>query len=567
MTSMMYVYLIAGIIVISAIYLARRYSKIRERRESLEIDWGAPVIKKRNFEMIRLYHDATLNDNESSQVIDEDTWQDLGLDRLFSDADRTMSPTGQQILFDLLHRPDFDVHKLDERESLMDEIEENTELRTNIRYSLLDMDDDKVGYLPHLFMDTLEKPPPYRWLFWVPAFMVLASVIGGLFQPQFFFGIPFVFIMNMAIRYTYSGRFRFMTAPLLGLSRLIQTGKKLSKKIAGIDKLTPYSTRINSSLSSLSKLAKRIQSLAAFQSGGSSEDILAMFYEYLDILFLFEINIYYLLIGQLRNSREEIRQLYETIGELDAMQSATSYRLSIPHRVKPKWIDNKHYMAYKAVYHPLIEDPVANDIRIDRFNLLVTGSNMAGKSTFLKTLGINQVLAQTLNFCCADEARIGMFQVISNMRREDDLSTGKSYYLVEVERIRELLGHSRQPTPHMILIDEIFRGTNTIERVAASCQVLRYLNEGNGIVVASTHDLELVDLLDGHYAFYHFHEIVTDQHLDFDYKIQKGPGSSRNALAILRLLKYPESIVDQAVDLADRLEAHKNNNGTIALDN
>jgi DNA mismatch repair ATPase MutS len=107
---------------------------------------------------------------------------------------------------------------------------------------------------------------------------------------------------------------------------------------------------------------------------------------------------------------------------------------------------------------------------------------------------------------------------------------------------------------HLFLIDEVFRGTNTIERVAAAHAVLQYLDQGNDVVVVATHDIELVALLDDRFRSSHFREDLVDGRLHFEYCLKDGPSSTRNAIALLRLMQYPESVIDLALSSAERLE-------------
>jgi len=141
--------------------------------------------------------------------------------------------------------------------------------------------------------------------------------------------------------------------------------------------------------------------------------------------------------------------------------------------------------------------------------------------------------------------------VRSAIGRSDDLAAGKSYYLVEVEAILDLLRGGAQSEQHLFLFDELFRGTNTIERLAAGEAVLKALpldSEGRGqhIVIAATHDGELVQMLEGVYDPYHFEETVQSAGLTFDFKILPGPARTRTAIALLEINGAPAAIVEAA---------------------
>ena len=153
--------------------------------------------------------------------------------------------------------------------------------------------------------------------------------------------------------------------------------------------------------------------------------------------------------------------------------------------------------------HPLLPEAVPNSIELaPPRGVLITGSNMSGKSTFLRTVGVNAILAQTINTCLATSYSAPVFSVRSLIGRSDDLTAGRSYYRDEVEAVLSLVRASRGSRPHLFLFDELFRGTSTIERIAAAEATLAELVHGDGrtpsphIVIAATHDRELVALLE-----------------------------------------------------------------------
>ena len=202
--------------------------------------------------------------------------------------------------------------------------------------------------------------------------------------------------------------------------------------------------------------------------------------------------------------------------------------------------------------HPLMEQGVPNSVRVDGRNILLTGSNMSGKSTFIRTLGVNAVLARTIHTVFAESWHAPLLEVRSSIGRADSLLDGTSYYRAEVDAVGAFFQAAGRDQ-RLILIDELFRGTNSIERIAAARAVLAELDRGDAIVVIATHDVELLELLPS-YAPYHFREEVRDGALTFDYRLHDGACSTRNALAILELAGYPGTVVDEARRTAGMLE-------------
>ncbi|MCP9456643.1 MAG: MutS family DNA mismatch repair protein [Nitrospira sp.] len=199
--------------------------------------------------------------------------------------------------------------------------------------------------------------------------------------------------------------------------------------------------------------------------------------------------------------------------------------------------------------HPLLpaSTRVANDIRLEGLGSihLITGSNMSGKSTFLRTVGINVCLAQAGAPVCASDFRWTWSRMACCIRINDSLEAGLSFFYAEVKRLKAILEltHVRSEPPVLFLIDEIFRGTNNRERLIGSRAYITALSQGHGFGFVSTHDLELTDL-EKDISFLtnlHFQETVSAGALQFDYRLRPGPCPTTNALRIMQLEGLPIS--------------------------
>jgi DNA mismatch repair ATPase MutS len=140
--------------------------------------------------------------------------------------------------------------------------------------------------------------------------------------------------------------------------------------------------------------------------------------------------------------------------------------------------------------------------------------------------------------------------VFSSMALKDSIQNNESYYIAEIKSLKRILDSLNSETPCLCVIDEVLRGTNTIERISASSQVLKFLSDNNCISVTATHDIELTHILEDYYENYHFQEKISDSEVVFDYKIYEGRSTSRNAIKLLKLLGYSNLIVDQAEERA-----------------
>ncbi|MDR4463010.1 MAG: MutS family DNA mismatch repair protein [Nitrospira sp.] len=199
--------------------------------------------------------------------------------------------------------------------------------------------------------------------------------------------------------------------------------------------------------------------------------------------------------------------------------------------------------------HPLLsaKTRVANDVRLaGRGSIhLITGSNMSGKSTFLRTIGINLCLAQAGGPVCARSFEWTWSRLACCIRVDDSLDAGLSFFYAEVKRLKAILETTQDPTapPTLFLIDEIFKGTNNRERLIGSQAYITALSQGNGFGLVSTHDLELADLEPAvpRLVNAHFQETVSNGALEFDYQLRPGPCPTTNALRIMELEGLPIS--------------------------
>jgi hypothetical protein len=197
-------------------------------------------------------------------------------------------------------------------------------------------------------------------------------------------------------------------------------------------------------------------------------------------------------------------------------------------------------VACENMRHPLIapDSVVANDASFNGGTIIITGSNMSGKTTFLRTLGVNLVLAYAGAPVCASSMNADYMKIFTSMRVTDDVSNGISTFYAEILRIKTMVEYKKQGKPMLCLIDEIFKGTNSADRIVGASQVIKKLSDDYSMTIVSTHDFELCDLKDdkGREADnYHFEEYYEGDQLKFDYKKKNGRCTTTNAMAILKM--------------------------------
>ena len=245
----------------------------------------------------------------------------------------------------------------------------------------------------------------------------------------------------------------------------------------------------------------------------------------------------------------EFNSWIDAWNKLEALCSLANFAFLNPAYTFPKIIGNeegKIIFKGRQIGHPLIknENKVCNDFSLnpDGEIALITGSNMSGKSTFIRTLGINLSLAYAGSVVNAEELEISLFNLFTCIRVNDSLTDGISYFYAEVRRLKALLDEiEKSECPVFFLIDELFRGTNNIERLKGSSMLIKRLAATNAAGTIATHDLELVKLADPIRKLrnYHFKEDVKDGKMIFDYKLNEGPCQTTNTLKIMKLEGLP----------------------------
>lgn len=234
--------------------------------------------------------------------------------------------------------------------------------------------------------------------------------------------------------------------------------------------------------------------------------------------------------------------------ELEALNTLANFTMLNPGYTFPTFESNSEtLLSSEKLGHPLIPEnqKVANDFEVnpDKDLFLITGSNMAGKSTFLRTVGINLVLAYSGAPVNAESLNTPFYRIFSSININDSLGDGLSHFYAEVKRLRFMLDEleKEDELPLFFFVDEIYKGTNNRERFAGSAAFLKEVAGKNGVGMVSTHDLELADLESeiNQLSNWHFSESIADGKMSFEYKLKKGPCPSTNAIKIMEMEGLP----------------------------
>ena len=485
------------------------------------------------------------------QVLSDKTCNDLDFQELYLFVDRTNSKIGQQFLYNRLRTIPAHSNEITGFEPLIGKFTNDADFRINIQSELARLNDREAFYITSLFQEEHLKPPKWFFVVRLLAFTSLLSLVMMFFNSAMIFIFLGVFVINMGVHYWNKKNLFEYLASLPQLLKLSKVAKELFKNHA--------LKEINPNLQQSTDILDQVRNRMSFFNleVKLQSDMQAFFWGVLEIFkiaFLIEPLLLFGVLKRLENKRKEIETVYEFVGQIDTLISMASFRYGLEKYCIPGIVEDQKHIVAEEAYHPLIPECVKNSITVDGKSILLTGSNMSGKTSFIRTIGINAITALTLNTCFSDRFSLPRLRVFSAIRISDDLMNDKSYYFEEVLTIKEMVGHSFSPIPNLFLLDEIFKGTNTVERISAGKAVLSALTKDDNIVFVSTHDIELADLLKDEYELYHFSEKVNQKTVDFDYKLKDGKLKNRNAIRILQINDYPESIIAEAIALARQLD-------------
>ena len=520
--------------------------------ELVKASFGKQKVEDFQFDLIERYF-RKKETPDCLQVLSDRTCADLDFDDLFMFLDRTTSNVGQQCLYNRLRTIPKDSTGMERKEKLIERLISDADWRISIQQQLESLKKNEVFQIPSLFQEKHTTPPRWFFIIRLLSFTSLLSLVLMPFNPALFLIFLPVICVNLGIHYWNKRNvYRYLGA-IPQLLKLNAVADKLQKEPL----LQELSLNVSVSIHKLNQVRNRMSFFrleATLQS-----DVEAIFWfvlELFKIAFLLEPLLLFGILKRLDSKRSEMEQVFAFVGEVDILISIASLRKGLDTYCLPTVKGSG--IAAVQMYHPLISNCIPNSIEVLDKSVLLTGSNMSGKTTFIRTMGINVLTGLTLNTCFAHSMTFPRLRIYSAIRISDDLLNDKSYYFEEVLTIKQLIDRSLEDIPTLFLLDEIFKGTNTIERISAGKAVLSVLTKANNLVFVSTHDIELTELLDTEYSLYHFSELVKDNGVDFDYTLKEGKLKNRNAIRILQLNNYPAHLIDEAMRISEKFTKTSN---------
>ena len=506
---------------------------------------------------ISMYYKKHVEDHQ----IDDITWNDLNMDEIYRKMNYSHSSAGEEYLYYRLRTPIQSVEELKRFEEHIQYFMNNEDTRVKLQVQFAELGRmSKYSLYEYIdFLDTLGERNSLKYYMAILLFFISVCAL--------FFSVPIgvcallaVLCFNMTNYYKEQKEIGPYITSFCYISRLMDAARKLGKH--SVSEISKEQERLLACCKSLEGF-KRNSFIVTSSPGGhsgmsASSNILESLFDYLRMIFYLDLIKFNQMLRVVRTHIKEIDEMITLIGMIETSIVVGEYRASLKGEYcLPEFISEREnsesYIKIEQLYHPLLNNPVKNDIEVYR-GVLLTGSNASGKSTFLRAVALNAILAQTIHTCMAQSYQGVMFRVYSSMSLKDDLESGDSYYMVEVKSIRRILNEvieAEKEKKHVLcFVDEVLRGTNTVERISASTQILKALAGDNVICFAATHDLELTKLLADIYENYHFEEEIEKDDIFFPYKLQKGPAVSRNAIALLKVLGYDRELVNAAETMA-----------------
>lgn len=484
--------------------------------------------------------------------IDEITWNDLDMWSVYKQMNYCKSSAGDEYLYFLLKNPHIDDYNWSDTENKISLLINNQEDRIKLQSALNKMGrSDKYSLFDYL--DKLDNVSGYS--------NVSDIILCALFIPAialcFFnalFGSIFIIaliVVNVATYFKkknsiepYIVCFNYVNNILINANDVIRMD---------LDCIKDERKLLADSIKNL-KSFKRFYFLVSGNAGNGPAGIVLDYFRMFTHVDLIKFKT---LLHEIRDNKEKIKDIVTAIGKIDCYISIGEYRTFLGQWCIPNLNNNRtndSYIEAVDIYHPLLKNAVPNSINVKN-GIILTGSNASGKSTFLKTIALNVLLAQSIHTVCAKEYCGVVFALYTSLNLKDSISSGDSYYLAEIKAIKRILEAKEKLDVNVIgFVDEVLRGTNTTERIAASSTILYNMAKKNILVMAATHDLELTSLLADEYDNYHFVEDMEGDDVSFPYKIAIGKAESRNAIRLLGKLGFSNDVTGNAQSMVNNFE-------------
>ncbi len=496
------------------------------------------------FESIKKYYDSKRDDKVD---VDDITWNDIDMDDIYMLMNNTCTSMGEEYLYAMLRKLQYNDEQLKTVDQLADYFSTHKEERLKLQIKLSNIGRTNIISVYEYInvLDRIKDESVMKHA--LQAVGVIAALCLVPVSPAIgLFGTIGMLAFNMITYFKSKMKIEAYLNIVSYISHMLTSIDDIHKDCCEIIK--PMMDEVYEAAKKFKEFKRGAVIVGGGVSGGNIADIIM---DYWRMLFHIDIIQFYRIIKIFRKHRDELNLMYEKLGLIDACIAVASFRKMLPYYVKPVlFSNNKPSIEVDEVYHVMIENPVVNSLHEKR-SVLITGSNASGKSTFIKTLAINAILSQTIYTSLSKNYTASYFNVASSMALRDNIFSQESYYIVEIKSLKRIMDRLNSKYPLLCFVDEVLRGTNTLERIAASSEILCGLSKANALCFAATHDIELTHILEDYYSNYHFQEQIVDNNILFDYKLYEGRAVSKNAIKLLSMIGYSKDIIQKATNAAN----------------
>lgn len=501
--------------------------------------------------------------HEEESLIDQSTSKDLNIKEIFAKTNRCYSSIGSREYYDILHNPLMNKEDIKKRRQKIDFLKENGEIRKKYITIFDDLGFDRV--VDPLDIIMFEYNVNKLGIFLSLSFLLglIVSIVAYFITKDMsllFLALLIFAIGNLVVTVQRNNSSTTMGKGIvskfkvkrnedsdmksfLSLTRVISSGIKIEKINRSTEILDAYDEN------SMKKVKSFSSSVSAYNSAKTNPILSTV----IDAFFL-QFILYQMAVRGLTENKDDIKKFIAYVGKCDALLGMATYEkyldINLVDFSIAKHVDEKCYMKAIEAKNVLVKNCVPNSIEINNNGLILTGSNMSGKSTFMRTLGQCILFSQCFGRTFSKEYEASIFKLRSTLVSSDDILSGKSYFMDEATGVLRLINGIEEDVSSFILIDEIFRGTNPIERISASSAIIDYIQSKNAICIVATHDKDIAYLSKGNFKEYYFDESVDNGKLKFDYKLKEGIAHSTNAIKLMKQIGYPIEIIDEALRLS-----------------
>lgn len=528
-------------------YLNERRSN-RAYIEKLKKDYGQKNSRKYSADELKTVK-GFFEYKSPDNCIDDITWNDLDMWSVYKQMNYCKSSSGDEYLYYLLRCPQLQETDWSSFEDKVNGLSLNEHDRVKVSVCL-----NKMGrsgkYSLFDYIEKLDKLNDYTIFGDILLDVLYITAIALCFINGLWGAVSFValVIINVATYFKKKNKiepyiicFNYINNVLINSMAILETN---------IDILKEENEILKGVLKNF-KAFKRFYFVVSGNAGNGPAGVLLDYFKMISHIDLIKFKS---LLAEIKINIESIEMMVATIGKIDCYLSVGEYRNYLGDYCIPVLKDNDAKLSAENIYHPLLNNPVCNCISTKE-GIILTGSNASGKSTFLKTVALNILLSQSIHTTCAKNYSGAYYALYTSLNLKDSISSGDSYYMTEIKAIKRIIDASNDSEIKVAgFVDEVLRGTNTTERIAASSTILHNMKEKGIMVFAATHDLELTGILEKDFVNYHFEEAMEGDDVSFPYKLAEGKALSRNAIKLLGRLGLDGNISDAAQKMVNDFE-------------